>query len=68
MYTYIVLYTYIHIYIYKYFCLSCAIYTHTPARTSSTNFQLCYFAILLYEFVLQTGLGLGMGINGTAHI
>ena len=25
--------------------LSCAIYTHTPARKSSTNFQLYYFAI-----------------------
>ena len=25
--------------------LSCAIYTHTPARTSSTNFQLYYFVI-----------------------
>ena len=23
--------------------------------------------ILLYKFVLQTGLGMGMGINGTAH-
>ena len=42
--------------------LSCAIHTHTPARKSSTNFQL------LYKFVLQTGLGMGMGINGTAHI
>ena len=25
--------------------MSCAIYTHTPARTSSTNFQLYYFVI-----------------------
>ena len=25
--------------------LSCAIYTHTPARKSSTNFQLYYFVI-----------------------
>ena len=44
--------------------LSCAIYTHTPTRTSSTNFQLYYF---LHKFVLQPGLGMGMGINGTAQ-
>ena len=25
--------------------VSCAIYTHTPARKSSTNFQLYYFVI-----------------------
>ena len=25
--------------------MSCAIYTHTPARKSSTNFQLYYFVI-----------------------
>ena len=45
--------------------VSCAIYTHTPARKSSTNFQLYY---LLYKFVLQIGLGMGMSINGTAQL
>ena len=44
--------------------LSCAIYTHTPARKV---IQTSSCTISLYNFVLQTGLGMGMGINGTAH-
>ena len=40
------------------------IHTHTPARTSSTNFQLNY---LLYTFVLQTVLGRGMRMSITAQ-
>ena len=45
--------------------LSCAIYTHTPARKI---LQTSSCTILLYTFVLQTGLGMGIGINGTAQL
>ena len=38
--------------------MSCAIYTHTPARKSSTNFQLYYFVI---QFCSTNWLGHGHG-------
>ena len=37
---------------------SCAIYTHTPAQTSSTSFQLYYFVI---QFCSTNWLGHGHG-------
>ena len=40
------------------YLLSCAIYTHTPARKSSTNFQLYYFVI---QFCSTNWLGHGHG-------
>ena len=45
--------------------MSCDIHTHTPARKNYTNLQLYY---LLYKCVQQTVLGLGMGVNVTAHL
>ena len=45
--------------------LSCDIHTHTPARKV---LQTSSCTILLYKIVLQTGLGMGMGINGTAQL
>ena len=44
--------------------MSCDIHTHSPAQKSYANFILYH---LLFEDVLQTGLGMGMGMNGTAH-
>ena len=46
--------------------LSCDIHTHTPARKISTNFQL-YCTCLLYAVVIQTVLGMGMGMNVVAQ-
>ena len=45
--------------------MSCDLYTHTIARTSSTDFQLYYFVI--HEFAIRTVLGMGMGMNVTAR-
>ena len=43
--------------------MSCDIHTHTPASKSYTNF-ICIH--LFYQFVLQTVLGMGMGMHVTA--
>ena len=45
--------------------MSCAIYTHTPARTSSTNFQLYYFVI---QFCSTNWLGHGHGYKWHSSI
>ena len=45
-------------------CLSCDIHKHTPAKKNYTDFRLYPF---VYESVLQTVLGMGMGMNVTAH-
>ena len=45
--------------------LSCAIYTHTTARTSSTNFQLYYFVI---HFFSTNRLGHGHGYKWHSSI
>ena len=47
------------------YVLSCDIHTHTPARKSYTHF-------ILYPFVssidIQTGIGMGISMNGTANV
>ena len=60
IYLYISLSLYIYIYI-----LSCAIYTHTPARKSSTNFQQYYFVI---QFRSTNWLGHGHGYKWHSSI
>ena len=42
--------------------------TYTPARKSSTNFQLYYLLYTLNLLYVQTVLGMGMGMNVTAHL
>ena len=49
--------------------MSCDIHTHTPARNSSTKvLKTSICTILLNKIVTQTVLGMGMGMNITAHI
>ena len=82
MYVYIYIYIYTYIHIYNCMCVY-MFHTHTPAKNTSTNFRLypCLEGVLqtevfyklsqtskiLYGGVLQTVLGMGMGMNVTAH-
>ena len=56
---------YRHILCYDLTMLSCDIHTHTPATKSSNNFRLYH---LLYTNVIQTVLGMSMGMNVEAQI
>ena len=75
----ITMYIYIYIYIYRGFvvrvvatrgqCNAAYELRHLyPYPCPKKVLQTSSCVILLYNFVLQTGLGMGMGINGTAQL